>query len=163
MKKVIVIIAIVLVAILGAVGIYYFSDHTEVAEGVYKVEGYEKYPDAYIVIKDGTAQIFNIDLNDLYKDGIVERYIEYLGQEREITSSERKKIENSIDLNQQFCDVSVDLDYNSPGNFVNSDGIGEYNFGFVTEIDYFAYEYDWKTKTITLVRPEAGRIVFKRE
>jgi len=161
MKKVIVIIAIVLVAVLGAVGIYYFSGHAEVAEGIYKVEGYERYPDAYIEVKDGTAQFFNIDLNALYKDEIVERYIKSLN--RDITVSERKEIENSIDLNKQFCDVSFVLDYNSPGNFVNSDGIGEYNFGFVTEIDYLAYEYDWKAKNITLVRGEAGRIVFKKE
>ena len=127
------------------------------------MEGYERYPDAYIEVKDGKAQIFNIDLNDLYKDGIVERYIEYLGQEREIKSSEKKEIENAIDLNKQFCDVSFVLDYEGPGNFVDSNGICIYNFGFITEIDCFAYEYDWKNKSITLVRPEAGRIVFKKE
>ena len=163
MKKLIVIIAIVLVAILGAVGIYYFSDHTEVAEGVYKVEGYEKYPDAYIEVKDGTAQFFNIDLNALYKENIVKCYIESIEREREITVSEKKEIENSIDLNQQFCDASFVLDYKPENaNSINSDGIGMYNFGFITKMDYLAYEYDWKTKTITLVRPEAGRIVFKK-
>ena len=162
MKKVIVIIAIVLV-VLGVVGIYYFSGHAEVAEGIYKVQEYEKYPEAYIEVKDGKAQFFNIDLNALYKENIVKCYIESIERERKITSSEKKEIENSIDLNKQFCDVSFVLDYNSPGNFVNSDGIGEYNFGFVTEIDYLAYEYDWKAKNITLVRGEAGRIVFKKE
>jgi len=164
MKKVIVIIAIVLVVVLGVVGIYYFSDHTEVAEGIYKVQEYEKYPDAYIEVKDGKAQFFNIDLNALYKENIVKCYIESIERERKITSSEKKEIENSIDLNKQFCDVSFVLDYKlENANSINSDGIGMYNFGFVTEMDYLAYEYDWKNKSITLVRPEAGRIVFKKE
>lgn len=167
MKKIIKLAVIIMVVIIfGVAGVYFFSDHTEVADGKYWIQDNQTYPDAYIEIKDGKAQFFNIDLNALYKENIAEDYILYLKNYKKqvLSSAEEDKIKNAIDLNAQFCDSSFTLDYsNDNDNYVDESGLGQYNFGYVTDISFLSYEYNWKNRTITLTREEAGRIQFKRK
>lgn len=142
-----------------------FSDHTKVADGTYQIQNNATYPDAYIVVEDGEAQFFNIDLNELYKDDIVEKYIMYLKnyKNQSVTSADEEQIKNSIDLNERFCKTKFALDYSEENyNFVDDRGIGNYNFGTITDISYLSYEYDWKNQSITLNREDAELIKFKR-
>ena len=77
MKKRIAIGAVVLIFFIvisfGAARL--FSDHSRVADGRYQIQNNAAYPDAYILVEDGQAQFFHIDLNELYKDSIVEKYL----------------------------------------------------------------------------------------
>ena len=168
MKKIIkriVIIVVVLIAFIAltAGAIKLFSDHTEVAEGTYKVQNNTHYPDAYLVVNDGKAQFFNIDLNALYKDDIATYYIDYLKTNNpQLSGEEEKEVRDAIDLNKMFCESEFPLDYDpEKSNFIDEEGIAHYNFGWVTEMSYLSYEYDWKKETITLDR--GPRVIFKRE
>ena len=164
-KKKIAIISVIAVALLGAAGYFVFKDDAKPKDGIYKVENLEAYPDAYIEIKEGRAQFFNIDLNALYKDRIVERYINYLTnmKEQKITKDDRKEIEASIDLNKMFCDESVLLDYDKV--IMRDDEkryLYYYTFGAITDVDQMSYSYNTKEKSITLV-DETNGIVFKKQ
>lgn len=61
-----------------------FSDHSKVADGKYQIQNNETYPNAYILVEDGQAQFFNIDLNEsgkgLYNFGNITE-IDYLSYE----------------------------------------------------------------------------------
>ncbi len=168
MKKRIAIGAVVLIFLIvisfGAVRL--FSDHSRVADGRYQIQNNAAYPDAYILVEDGQAQFFHIDLNELYKDSIVEKYLYYLKNHKnqKITVSEENQIKDTIDLNAQFCETKFVLDYSEENyNFCDEEGIYHYNFGFITENSYLSYEYDWKNRSITLDREETGLIEFYKK
>lgn len=164
-KKKIIIVSVIAIVLLGIVGYIAFKDDTKPKEGIYKVENFESYPEAYIEIKEGRAQFFNIDLNALYKDKIVERYINYLTnmKEQKITEDDRKEIEASIDLNKMFCEASVLLDYDKV-NMRDDEKryLYYYTFGTITDVDHMSYSYNTKEKSITLV-DETNAIVFKKQ
>ena len=163
-KRKIVIVSVLAVALLGAVGYFVFKDDTKPTDGIYKVENFASYPDAYVEIKEGSAQFFNIDLNALYKDKMVERYINYItNPNEEITEDDRKEIEASIDLNKMFCEKSVLLDY----DIVNMRDdekhyLYYYTFGIITDVDHMSYSYNTKEKIITLI-DETNAIVFNKQ
>ena len=53
------------------------------------------------MIDNGEAQFFNIDLNALYKDTIVEDYLAYLKyyKKQKLSSYDEEKVKDSVDLN----------------------------------------------------------------
>ncbi len=165
-RNVIIVISATVILALAALGAWLFSDHSEIKDGIYKIQNNTTYPDAYIAVKDGKAQFFNIDLNALYKDSIVEDYFRYMEgyKKQKLSDSDKEQIKQSIDLNKQFCDSEFVLDYSEENYnlFDTETGIGLYNFGMITDISYLSYEYDWKKRTITLNRQETELIVFKR-
>lgn len=164
-KKNICIISIIAVAILGAVGYFVFGQDKTPQDGIYKVENFPSYPDAYIEIKEGTAQFFNIDLNTVYKDKFVERYINYLtnSKDKNITEDDRKEIEAGIDLNKMFCDKSFSLDFSAYSmQDEENHNLYYYTFGTVAGHDQLLYSYDTKEKRITVSSKEIGQISFKK-
>lgn len=103
-KKIKIIAAVAAIAVISFWGIWYFSDHSKVKDGTYKIQNNTAYPDAYIVIDNGEAQFFNIDLNALYKDTIAEDYLAYLKhyKKQKLSSYDEEKVKDSIDLNARF-------------------------------------------------------------
>ena len=160
-----VVITIAVIVFLVLFEIWFMSDHGQVKEGTYYAVNSASYPEAYIVVQDGFVQFFNIDLNEMYKQQIVNRYITYMEghKERKLTEKEKKQIENAIDLNERFCDSKFAINKEDAEFFYDDlTGIGNYNFGFVTNGDALSYEYNSRKKTITLTREEAEQIVFER-
>ena len=43
-------------------------------DGKYKITGNDQYPDACIVVKDGTIQFENIDLNCMFRESTMKVY-----------------------------------------------------------------------------------------
>lgn len=167
MRKYLKIAAVIILFAMICVGVVWlYINRTKVADGKYKIQDNSTYPNAYIIVEDGEAQFFNIELNAMYKDDIVDdaiRYEKYY-KKRELSSDDEQNIRDSIDLNKQFCDNKVTLDY-SPENFNCYDdesGIGRYNFGWITDINYLSYEYDWKNGSITLNQADTRPVVFRR-
>lgn len=114
------------------------------------------------MIDNGEAQFFNIDLNALYKDTIVEDYLAHLKyyKKQKLSSYDEEKVKDSIDLNAQFCERKFVLNYRESD--VLDEGIGYYSFGGITDISHLSYLYDWRKQSITLNRPEAGLIKFSK-
>lgn len=165
-KKKVAIVFFVTVVVFGIVGYFVWKDDPEVKSGIYKVENFQKYPEAYIEVQDGEAQFVNIDLNELYKAEMVEHYIQYLTNANDgtVTEKERKEIEESIDLNKMFCEKSFVLDY-SKINMQDDQNrhLYYYTFGFVTKVDNMAYAYNAKEKSIILDWSEENPIVFRKQ
>lgn len=116
------------------------------------------------MIDNGEAQFFNIDLNALYKDTIVEDYLAYLKyyKKQKLSSYDEEKVKDSVDLNAQFCERKFVLDYRESDLFDEDEGIGYYSFGGIIDISHLSYLYDWRKQSITLNRPEAGLIEFSK-
>lgn len=164
-KFVIAAVVLIFLTVISFGAVRLFSDHSKIADGKYQIQNNVVYPDAYILVEDGQAQFFHIDLNELYKESIVEDYLDYLKNYKKkiLTASDEKQVRDAIDLNAQFCETKFVLDYSEENyNFCDEEGLYHYNFGFITEISYLSYEYDWKKRSITLDREETGPIEFKR-
>lgn len=164
-QKIKIIAVVVVIAIISLGGIWFFSDHSKVKDGTYMIQNNTTYPDAYIVVDNGKAQFFNIDLNALYKDTIVEDDLLYLKnyKNQKLSSLDEEKVKDSIDLNAQFCETKFVLDYSRKSDLFDEDeGIGYYSFGAITDISHLSYQWDWKKRSITLTRPEAGLIEFRK-
>ncbi len=168
MKKVVGFLGVfIIIAIVTCIGIWLFGDHSQVKEGIYRSQNSSKYPNAYIVVEDGTAQFYNIDLNEMYKAEIVEHYINYLEgyKEQVLSNSDKASIKEEIDLNAQFCQSKFVLDYSKEKiNYYDEEAkVYHYNFGDITDVDYLSYDYDWEKNTITLTRDTNNEIIFERE
>lgn len=164
-KFVIAAVVLIFLTVISFGAVRLFSDHSKIADGRYQIQNNVVYPDAYILVEDGQAQFFHIDLNELYKESIVEDYLNYQKnyKKQKLTASEEKQVRDEIDLNAQFCETKFVLDYSKENyNICDEEGLYHYNFGFITEISYLSYEYDWKKRSITLDREETGPIEFKR-
>ena len=162
--KIAVVVIFFAVICVGVVWLY--ANRAKVANGKYKIQDNSTYPNAYIIVENGEAQFFNIDLNALYKDGIVENRIAYeeYFKKNKISSHDEQNLRDSIDLNKQFCDNKVTLDYSSKNanSYDEDSGIGYYNFGWVTPTNYLSYEYDWKKASIKLNMDDEQLVEFRR-
>ena len=167
MKKYInIAMVVILIVMVGVAVVWLYVNRTKVADGKYKIQDNSTYPNAYIIVKNGEAQFFNIDLNAMYKDSIVEdaiRYEKYY-KKKKLSRRDEQNIRDSIDLNKQFCNKRVILNYSSENynSYDDDSGIGHYNFGMITPTDYLSYEYDWKNGSIKLDREDAELMEFRR-
>lgn len=165
MKYVKIAVVVILFAMVCVGVVWLYTNRTKVANGKYEIQNNSTYPDAYIIVEDGEAQFFNIDLNAMYKDDIVEDAIAYEKyKKKKLSSYDEQNIEDSIDLNRQFCDNKVALDYSleNCNSYDDDSGIGHYNFGWITDMSYLYYEYDWKNGSIKLSQGDTQPVVFIR-
>ncbi|MBD5088305.1 MAG: hypothetical protein HDT30_05760 [Clostridiales bacterium] len=165
MRKTGIIVAVGIVLLLGLVYMI-FRESPEVKNGIYKIENNEEYSEAYIEVKDGYAQFFNIDLNAIYKEKISERYIIYLTRQKQqnLSETEMQEIREAIDLNTMFCDKPFPIT-NSDVSMQDDEEsyLYYYSFGCVVGNEYFLYTYNAKEKNIILSTDTMGEIIFSRK
>ena len=138
-----------------------FRNNPKLKEGTYKIQDNKTYPDAYIVVQDNSIQFYNIDLNDLFKEEMVTRYIYF--QETEygaLTDKEKEEVEASIDLNKLVCDQPYSLNYETSIR----DEWNEYSNMFckINSVNSFGYLYNTTAKTLSFGGGASSEIKFKR-
>ena len=139
--------AVLIIIALPIIFLICFRDNSELEEGIYRIQDNELYPDAYILVQDNSIQFCNIDLNTIFKDEMVERYIFF--QENEygkLTDKEKMEIDSSIDLNKLLCEQPYQLNYETQ----IKEGWNEFSNMFckINSINSFGYLYHADTKTI---------------
>lgn len=117
MKKIkvgVILIFVLLAMCFISVFIYRISmqDKTKLSDGIYTIENFERYPEAYIEVKNDCAIFREIDLNAIYKEHICKREIEiYKAKVKNVNEKHCKEIEDSIDLNLLFCKDFFEINY----------------------------------------------------
>ena len=158
-KKCFVIVLIILVV--PMILFLCFRDNSELKEGIYKVQESKEYPNAYILVENDSIQFFNIDLNALYKEEMVERYIFYQESEYgKLSDEEKNEIKASIDLNKLLCDQSYKINYETQ----IKDGWNEYSNMFckINSINSFGYLYNASLETIYIGGGASIELSFKK-
>ena len=82
----------------------------KMSDGVYEIEGNNEYPNAQIIVKNGTIQFCNIDLNAIYREKQLEEYNNIVKMRPSMAFSEDKFSEFS-DLNANFVDKPYKINY----------------------------------------------------
>lgn len=78
-------------------------------DGKYKILDEELYSDAYIEVKDNTIRFYNIDLNEIYRQGQYENYLNIKNNGIDFGLSDEELYEKS-DLNRIFVDNAYEVD-----------------------------------------------------
>lgn len=160
MKKKLIFVVLLVIA-LPIVLLVCFRENSELKEGIYRVQDTELYPDAYILVKANSIQFCNIDLNAIYKDELVDRYIFFQESEYGTLSEEEKiEIEKSIDLNKILCEQPYELNYETQ----IKEGWNEFSNMFckINSINSFGYLYNANTKTISVGGGASMDLSFKK-
>lgn len=153
------IVAIVLAAILILVLKFTRKQTNGFADGKYVITDCPEYPDAYIKVKNNTIQIFNLDVNSIYRAEQVENTKKMCANEELGIYLTDQEIEELSDLNRMFVDnpYKVDLDKG------HKDGTYSYVFPCYCKGNYFGliFIYDSYNKTIKINNYQK-KIVFKK-
>lgn len=155
------IIGIVVIALLLVLFFLITKDNSKLEDGIYRVQNNSQYPDAYIKVYGGSIQFCNINLDALYKNEMVIRYIYF--QENvygPLTDGEKKKINDSISLNAVLCYQSHELNY----NMQIKESKDEYSNMFckINSVNSFGYLYNTSTKTIVIGYGTQNELSFEK-
>ena len=103
------IVAALLIAVLVIVLRFTKKQTKGIADGKYMVVDCPEYPDAYIIVKNNSIQIYNIDVNAIYRNEQVES-IKKICEDKEsgivLTGEE---IEKLSDLNKMFVENRIKI------------------------------------------------------
>lgn len=147
-KKIIYISTIVLL-LLGLIAVFLLTrgDGTGIREGIYRIEDNSSYPDAYISIKSGQIQFFNIDLNAYY----LEKKMAFFRRRMELTETDvtvsDAEIRQAVDVNLRFVDEAFDIS-DVPFSKV---GTKRYCYMLYYGEDCIVIHYDTSSKRIILM------------
>ena len=136
-------VVVVLAAILVAVIWLTRSGGSRIAEGTYRIRNCEKYPDAYIVVKEDTIQLFNFDLNAEYRDDIYSSAMKMKEKKfDQVKNLSDEELYELCDLNSLFVDVPYRMtkEYTT----INQKGTFEYGYYFFGgfTVNHVLYDYD---------------------
>lgn len=152
-------VAIILIAILVLVLKFTRIQDNGIADGKYVITDCPEYPDAYIKVKNNTIQIFNLDVNSIYRAEQVENIKKMCANKDLGIYLTDQEIEELSDLNRMFVDnpYKVDLDKG------NKDGTYSYVYPCHCKGNYFGliFVYDSYNKTIKINNYQK-KIVFKK-
>ena len=141
------IVAALLIAVLVIVLRFTQKQTKGIADGKYMVVDCPEYPDAYIIVKNNSIRIYNIDVNAIYRNkesGIV------------LTDEE---IEELSDLNKMFVENAYKVDVEKG----TKEGTYAYVYSCLSKGNYFGlhFVYDSYNKTIKINNYQK-EIVFKK-
>ncbi|MCR5743750.1 MAG: hypothetical protein K6F92_08565 [Lachnospiraceae bacterium] len=149
-KKIILPVVIVLMLVIVVCAYYYYKNSDVIADGTYKIVDNDDYPDAYIEAKGGNIVFRNIDLNEIYKDKLINELNTLIDRGMIDDMSEEEKNRLS-DLNGIFVDDFYEIDY----SYGTKTGTFTYNYACYAEIGIgrgFSINYDAQAKSITVMR-----------
>lgn len=111
-KNLIKVFSFIAIAVIILVATIIFSkvEDGKISTGIYKVTGYDEYPEAYIEVKDSSIQFHNIDLNAIYQEEQINMYQNYVERYPEYTLGE-KEVEQYSDLNHVMAEQAYEIDY----------------------------------------------------
>ena len=163
-KKILVIFVLLAILFVVPVVIYHFFyiDNSKISDGKYFIQNCPEYPNAYIEVKDGKAKFSDIDLNDIYQDHVISRFIEVEEGKngQKLSDKERKELVESINLNQKFCSDFFEIEYDILSSH-RSKYEYTYIFSMITEYSGLQCTYDYHEKRIT-VENEPKELVFQK-
>ncbi|MCI8408898.1 MAG: hypothetical protein HFJ09_06460 [Lachnospiraceae bacterium] len=160
-RNIIILLLCCIVVVLPVIWLVFFSYDSTVADGRYYVQNSKEYPDAYIEVKDGKAQFFQVDLNFYYKEWVVDNYTAYENLHNgEMTEEEKKELSESVDLNALFCEKETEID-KSVFLEVEKD-VYAYSFGRISPVNYMGFLYDARKIKITIQLEEQVALEFKK-
>ena len=117
------IVAALLIAVLVIVLRFTKKQTKGIADGKYMVVDCPEYPDAYIIVKNNSIQIYNIDVNAIYRNEQVES-IKKICEDKEsgivLTGEE---IEKLSDLNKMFVENAYKVGMSEGRNINNGRAI----------------------------------------
>lgn len=130
-----------------------------IADGKYRVVDCPEYPDAYIQVKDNSIQIYNLDINSIYRLEQIEEISKMRENEEIGIFLSDEEIEELSDLNRMFVENSYEVDINK--GYKN----GTYSYVYKCQCkgNYFGliFIYDSYEKTIKINNYQK-KIVFKK-
>lgn len=153
------IVAALLIAVLVIVLRFTKKQTTGIADGKYMVVDCPEYPDAYIIVKNNSIRIYNIDVNAIYRNEQVES-IKKICEDKEsgivLTGEE---IEELSDLNKMFVENAYKVDVEKG----TKEGTYSYVYSCLSKGNYFGlhFVYDSYNKTIKINNYQK-EIVFKK-
>lgn len=108
-----------------------------IADGKYMVVDCPEYPDAYIIVKNNSIQIYNIDVNAIYRNEQVES-IKKICEDKEsgivLTGEE---IEKLSDLNKMFVENAYKVDVEKG----TKEGTYSYVYSCLSKGNYFGLHF----------------------
>ena len=153
---------IIMIPILTIMFLNFKKNESKLQDGIYKVQQNDLYPNAYIEVKEGRIQFFNVNLDSLYKETLAAYCIRM--QESKygsITEEEKQGIKNSIQLNLCLCENSYILNYDKMMDYGNYEYSNEF-FRLKNNIP-FGYLYNAKNKTISIGTETENELIFLKK
>ena len=140
--KITLIIVIALILIAAVFRLTYIGDG-RIDAGTYEITGFDRYPDAYLVVADDMVQFYNIDLNEIYQAGQLEQYKELVEKNSDLAMTD-EEVASYSDLNALMVQKAYPINYDEQtdsktGTFTYSYSLypGRWGFGFGIEYDSF--------------------------
>ena len=127
----------------------------KIAQGKYKVDNLEDYPDACIEVKGNTVQFYSIDLNALYREGLLKIYTHMVELTPDLAIPE-EELTIVSDLNDHFVYHPYEITYYED----DKRGTFEYLYFCPVQNSVFVLflKYDSFHKTITVSSLKEGNI-----
>lgn len=154
MKKKLIIAIVVILLIALPVGLYFLLklNSGKLAEGKYRIVGSEKYPDAYIEVKGSEFRVYNIDLNEYWRQTMYDKIVGLQNNPNvEFDSGySEEELWNISDLNEVYVNKAYQYDPDQ------KEKIGTYTFEYAClyagNLFGLYIDYDSWNQTIELCR-----------
>ncbi len=148
-KKMKLIIALIVIAVIPiAIVLYLKLGNGNISDGTYHIVGNGEFPDAYIVVKGKTIQLYNIDLNSYWRQKQYDRIVKMQNSEALgfSTGLSDEQLWAAADLNAMFVDNSYEYD----PDLQKKTGTYEYEYPCLSTGNLFGVflTYDSWNKTI---------------
>lgn len=162
-KKVLTVIISVVLILAAAFCVFRFAivGGSRMRDGKYKITGNDQYPDACIVVKDGTIQFENIDLNSMFRESAMKVYRKRV-EMGSVAALSESELNVRSDLNETFVNNPYEVTC-KPVKW----GTFTYRYQCIDEMYFFGFiiDYDSFHKSITVYgvgNGESGQLVFKK-
>jgi len=148
-KKLKIIIALIIIAAIPiGIVVYLKLSSGNIDDGTYRIVDNGQFPDAYIVVKGKTIQLFNIDLNEFWRQKQYDRIVK-LQNSKELdfsTGLTEEQLWEAADLNAMFVDNAYEYD----PDLREKTGTYEYEYSCLSTGNLFGVylTYDSWNKTI---------------